>query len=83
METDHEYTGKIVTYKSYMESLQILYRIPMQILYKMGNLELERTSYIGFVSGKILSKTFSQFFYNICRCRCVQYLTLCVNDVLK
>jgi hypothetical protein len=31
----------------------------------MGNLELERTSYIsyiGFVSGKILSKTFLQFF---------------------
>jgi hypothetical protein len=31
----------------------------------MGNLELERTSYIGFVSGKILSKTFLRFFYKI------------------
>jgi hypothetical protein len=29
-----KYTGKIVRYKSYMESLQILYRIPMQILYR-------------------------------------------------
>jgi hypothetical protein len=28
------YTGKIVHYKSYMESLQILCRIPMQILYR-------------------------------------------------
>jgi roadblock/LC7 domain-containing protein len=27
-------TGKLVRYKSYMESLQILYTIPMQILYR-------------------------------------------------
>jgi hypothetical protein len=28
----------------------------------MGNLELERTSHIGFCIGKILRKTFLQFF---------------------
>jgi hypothetical protein len=28
------YTGKIVLYKSYIKPIQILYRIPLQILYK-------------------------------------------------
>jgi hypothetical protein len=54
------YTGKIVRYKSYMESLQILYRIPMQVI-ENGKPGI-RADFLGFVSGKILSTV--KHFYN-------------------